>query len=249
VYLKWTARPAMGWTTRLTPAFIRADSTGLVTEPEEAFKIKAMASYASPEGWLVSGFYDYKNLQNSNNTFSNGIAATPQTYNQDIDSTLNSAGLSLSAMPHENVNVQANLYWVQNDFSSYLFTTNLQRWNPAVTFTPQDMSNYTVNSYVFNLGGDWQASDTLKLNGSYTLSKSSGDVASGIVLTQLQNATGTVDAIIDNILHTLSLGADYLINDTTTLRANYIYEYYDDNAYDLLSGGYNMLAIGVSFAL
>jgi len=249
VYLKWIARPAMGWTTRLTPSFVRADTTGLVSEPEEAFKIKAMASYASPEGWLVSGFYDYRNLQNSNNAFTNGVSATPGTYAQNVDSTLNSAGLSLSAMPSDNVNVQANLYWMQNDFSSYLFTTNVQRWNPAVAFTPQDMSNYKVNSYVLNLGGDWQASEKLKLNGSYTWSKSSGDVASGIVLTQLQAATGTVDSIIDNTLHTLSLGADYLINDKTTLRANYIYEYYDDNAYDLLTGGYNMLAIGVSFAL
>jgi predicted porin len=81
------------------------------------------------------------------------------------------------------------------------------------------------------------------------LTKSSGDVASGIVLTQLQGATGTVDSVIDNTLHTLSLGADYLLNDKATLRVNYIYEYYDDNAYDLLTGGYNMLVIGVSYAL
>jgi hypothetical protein len=240
----------MGWTTRLTPSFIRADTTGLVSEPEDAFKIKAMASYASPEGWLVTGFYDYKNLKNSNNTFTDGSAvATPQTYNQNVDSTLNSAGLSLNLMPRDDVNVQANLYWTQNDFSSYLFTTNVQRWDPTVAFSPGDASNYKVNSYVFNLGGDWQASDKLKLNASYAWSKSSGDVASGIVLTQLQDATGTVDSVIDNTLHTLSLGADYLLSDKATLRANYVYEYYDDNAYDLLSSGYNLLAIGVSFAM
>ena len=68
-------------------------------------------------------------------------------------------------------------------------------------------------------------------------------------MTQLQDSTGTVDR--DHRQHPahISLGADYLINDTTTLRANYIYDYYDDNAYDLLSGGVNMLAIGVSFTL
>ena len=69
------------------------------------------------------------------------------------------------------------------------------------------------------------------------------------MLTQLQDATGTVDSVIDNTLHTLSLGADYLLSDKATLRANYVYEYYDDNAYDLLSSGYNLLAIGVSFAM
>jgi hypothetical protein len=250
VYLKWIARPAKGWTTRLTPSFIRADTTGLVSEPGDAFKIKAMASYASPDGWLVSGFYDYKSLKNRNNTFTDGSGVTPpQTYNQDVNNTLNSAGLSLNLMPRDTVNVQANLYWMQNDFSGYLFTTNVQRWDPTVAFTPEDVSNCKVNTYVFNLGGDWQASDKFKLTASYTLSTSSGDVASGIVLAQLQAATGTVDSAIDNTLHTVSLGGDYLLNDKTTLRVNYIYENYNDNAYDLLDSGYSMLAIGVSFAM
>jgi len=251
LYLKWTARPAKGWTTRLTPSYTWADKTGLVAEPEEAFMLKAMASYAAPAGWLVSGFYDYKHKQNGNHTFTDGSAGpgTPLTYNQDIDSTLHSAGLSLNVMPRDNVNVYANLYWVQDDFSSYLFTTDVQRWNPAVTFTLVDQPNYKINSYVFSLGGDWQYNDKLKLNGSYTFSKSTGDVASGTVFTELQNATGMIDSIIDNTLHSLSLGADYLINDKTTLRVNYIYDYYDDNAYDLLTGGVHMLAIGVAFAL
>jgi hypothetical protein len=247
LYLKWIARPATGWTTRLTPSFIRADKTGLVSEPGEAFLLKAMVSYAAPEGWVVSGFYDYKNKRNSNNTFTDVVGAL--TYTQNTDSTLNSAGLSLSVMPRDNVNLQANLYWVQDDFSSYLFTTNVQRWNPAATFTLVDDPNYKIDSYVFSLGGDWQATDKLKLNGSYTFSKSTGDVASGIVLTDLQNATGTVDSIIDNTLHSFSLGADYLLNDKTRLRAMYIYDYYNDNAYDLLTGGVNMLAIGVYFSM
>lgn len=247
LYLKWIARPATGWTIRLTPSFIRADKTGLVSEPEETVQLKMMASYTTPEGWVLSGFYDSKKKQNNNNTFTDAAGAL--SYTQKIDSTLNSAGLSLSVMPRDNVNVQANLYWVQNDFTSYLFTTNVQRWNPPATFTLVDDPNYKINSYVFSLGGDWQASDKLKLNGSYTYSKSSGDLASGIVLTDLQNATGSVDAIIDNTLHSLSLGADYIFNDKTTLRAKCIYDYYDDNAYSLLNGGASMLAIGVSFAI
>jgi hypothetical protein len=69
------------------------------------------------------------------------------------------------------------------------------------------------------------------------------------VQTSLVAATGMIDSIIDNSLHSLSLGADYQINDKATLRVNYIYDYYDDNAYDLLTGGVNMLAIGVSFTM
>lgn len=247
VYLKWSARPAKGWTTRLTPSFIWADQTGLVTEPEEAFMLKAMVSYAAPAGWAVSGFYDYKNKLNSNNTFTDAIGA--QTYTQNMDSTLNSAGLSLNIRPRDNANLNANLYWTQDDFSSYLFTTNVQRWNPGAAFTLVDEPNYRIDSFVFNLGGDWQASDKLKLNGSYTFAKSTGDVASGTVLTELQSATDTVDSIIDNTLHSLTLGADYLLNDKTTLRAMYTYDFYDDNAYSLLTGGVNTLAIGISFKM
>jgi hypothetical protein len=252
VYLKWSARPAKGWTTRLTPSFTWADKTGLVAEPEEAFMLKAMASYAAPAGWLVSGFYDYKSKQNDNNTFTDGSAGpgTPLTYNQDIESTLHSLGFSLNVMPRDNVNAYANLYWMQDDFSSYLFRTNNERWHPSVNFTQLDeRPNYKIDSYVFSLGGDWQCNDKLKLNGSYTYSKSKGNVASGIVFTELQNATGTIDSIIDNTLHSLSLGADYTLSEKATLRVNYIFDYYDDNAYDLLTGGVNMLAVGVSFTM
>jgi hypothetical protein len=60
---------------------------------------------------------------------------------------------------------------------------------------------------VINVGGDWWAQDKLNLNGSYTRMKCSGVVASGIVYTQLQDATGSTDLVIDNTLYTLSLGA------------------------------------------
>ena len=69
-------------------------------------------------------------------------------------------------------------------------------------------------------------------------------MASGKVFTDFQNTTGTADSIINNTLLSFSLGVGYLINDKTSLRVNYISDYYDDNAYDLLTGGVNMLAIG-----
>jgi hypothetical protein len=247
VYLKWTARPAMGWNLRVTPSFTWADETGLVTEPEDAFKLKTMLSYAAPEGWVVSGFYDYTDKQNGNNSFTDGDGIL--TYNQETDSTLHSAGLSVNGTPRENVNAYASLYWMQDDFSSYLFRTDVERWNPNVVFTLIDTPNYEVDSWVFTLGGDWQASDKLKLDGSYTFSKSTGDVASGEVLTSIVDATGTVDAVIDNTLHSFALGAGYLLNDKATLRLNYVYDRYEDDAYDLLSGGVHLLAIGVSYAM
>ncbi len=247
VYLKWTARPATGWNLRVTPSFTWADETGLVTEPEEMFRLKTMLSYAAPEGWVVSGFYDYTDKQNGNNSFSDGTGAL--SYNQEIDSTLHSAGVSANAMLRENVNAYASLYWMQDDFSSYLFRTDVQRWNPGVVFTLVDEPNYQVDSWVMSLGGDWQYSDKLRLDGSYTLSKSSGDVASGTVLDSIVAATGTTDAVIDNTLHSFALGANYLVNDRATLRVNYVYDRYSDDAYDLLSGGVHLLAVGVSYAM
>ena len=247
LYLKWTARPAMGWNLRVTPSFTWADDTGLVTEPEEMFKLKTMLSYAMPEGWVVSGFYDYTDKQNGNNSFTDGTGTL--SYNQEIDSTLHSAGVSVNGMLREHVNAYASLYWMQDDFSSYLFRTNIERWNPGVVFTLVDAPNYQVDSWVMSLGGDWQYSDKLRLDGSYTLSKSNGDVASGTVLTSLVTATGTTDAVIDNTLHSFALGGNYLLNDKATLRVNYVYDRYSDDAYDLLSGGVHLLAVGVSYAM
>jgi len=247
VYLRWTARPAQGWTTRVIPSYLWSDKTGMVTEPEQAFTLKATASYASPDGWVASGFYDYRKRENDNNTFTDGDGVL--SYNQDLDGTLNSAGLSLNLMPRDNINVYGNLYWMQDDVSSYLFTTSSRRWDPTVVFTLIDQPNYQVDSYVFNLGGDWQASDKLNLSSSYTYTRSKGDVASGVVYTQLVAATGTVDAVIDNDLHSFAVGGDYLLSDKAAVKLNYIYDYYNDNAYDLLSGGVHTLAVGLAFTL
>jgi len=247
VYLKWTARPALGWNLRVTPSYTWADKTGLVTEPEEAFKLKSMLSYAAPAGWVVNGFYDYTNRRNSNNTFTDGDGAP--SYSQDIDRTLHSAGASLNVTPRDYVNTFVNLYWMQDDASSYLFSSTVQRWNPAVAFTLLPESNYKIDSYVLSLGGEWEFSDKISLNGSYTYSKSRGDVASGEVLDSLVTATGTVDARIDNTLHSFALGGDYAINPKAKLRVHYVYDQYDDKAYDLLSGGVHMIAVGVAFTL
>jgi len=246
VYLKWTARPAMGWNLRVTPSFTWADETGLVTEPEEMFKLNTMLSYATPEGWVVSGFYDFTDKQNSNNSFTDTVGGLTQQ--QEIDSTLHSAGLSLNGSLREDVNTYASLYWMQDDFSSYLLSSSVTRWDVTV-FDRVDNPNYQVDSWVLSLGGDWQYSDKLSLDGSYTFTKSSGDVASGTVQDRLVAATGTVDSRIDNSLHSFALGADYLLNDKATLRVNYFYDRYNDDAYDLLSGGVHMLAMGFSYSL
>jgi hypothetical protein len=247
IYLNWSARPAQGWTTRLKPSYVWSDETGLVTEPEEAFLIKTSVSYAAPQGWMASGFYDYKNRKNGNKSFTDGNGLTSQS--QSLDGTLHSAGLSLNHTPRDYLNIYGNLYWMQYDVSTYLFTSNPRRWENNVVFTLVDEPNYKIDSYVFNLGGDWDINEKLNLSASYTYTRSKGDVASGTVYNQLVAATGTVDAVIDNTLHSFAVGSDYLLGERSTIKLNYIYDRYNDDAYDLLSGGVHTLALGLAYAL
>ncbi len=251
VYVRWIARPMPGMTVRVTPSYLWADKTGLVTEPEESIKLKAAVSYAAADGMTVNGYYNYKHRQNGNNTFTDKVVAPPAplTYNQDIDNTFHSAGASLNLTPTERVSASISLDWAQTDFESYYFSTDNRRFEVAandIIFAIRDSSNYKIDTWSLSLNGDWQASDRLKLNAGYTYSMSEGDVASGLIATEL---AGTIDGRIDNTLHSFILGANYGLKKNTTLRAGYMYDNYDDSVYDALSGGVHTLMAGVSFAL
>lgn len=254
VYLKWIARPMPGVTVRVTPSYLWADKTGLVTEPEESLNLKAAVSYAAADGMQVSGYYNYKHKQNGNNTFTNALAndGLGTTQAQDVDNTFHSAGASLNLTPAERVSASVSLDWTQNDFESYYFSTDRRRYEAGLTaastlnFLIRDTSVYKVDTWSLSLNGDWQANDRLKLDAGYTFSVSEGDVASGLVASEL---AGTVDGRIDNTLHSFILGANYGLKKGTTLRAGYMYDKYDDDVYDALSGGVHTLMAGVSFAL
>lgn len=247
IYVDWSARPARGWKLKIKPSLIQADETALVVEPEEAVILKTKLSYASPDGWFVNGFYDYENQQNGNNSFTDGDGSN--SYNQEIDSVMHSGGLGLILLPHRNVNTYINIFWTQDDISSYLFESNVVRVNPNVEFTLVDNPNYRVNSNVWDLGADWRISDKTLLNANYSYTKSEGNVASGVVQDSLVSATGTVDAIIDNTLHSLALGIEYDMSDSAQLQFNYFYDDYQDNAFGALSGGVNTVIVGVAFKL
>lgn len=247
IYVDWNSRPASGWKLKIKPSFIRADETGLVVEPEEAFVLKTKLSYASPDGWFLNGFYDYKDMQNGNSSFTDGDGGN--SYTQELDSVMRSGGLGLILLPHRNVNTYINVFWTQDDISSYLFESNVVRWNPSVNFTLVDQPSYQVDSNVWDLGADWRISDRTLLNVNYTYTRSKGNAASGALQDSLESATGTVDAIIDNTLHSLSLGIEYDMSDNARLQLNYFYDDYQDNAYGVLSGGLNTVILGVAWKL
>lgn len=242
VYVKLISRPMKGVTVRVTPSYLWANKTGLVTEPEEAIRLNAKVTYAAPSGMLVSGYYDYQNKKNDNNFFTgtDGVTAT-----QDIEKTLQSAGASLNLPLSEWTSLSASLSWFQDDYETFYFGTNRRRFeapaNPVI-FATRDRSNYLIDTYVFSLGGDFQATDALSYTGSYTFSKSTGDTASGEILTELP----TVDGKIKNSVQTLALGADYAFKKTMKFRGSYSYDYYSDKVYTELTGGVHTVMLGIS---
>jgi len=253
LYVNLVSRPMPGVIFRLTPSYVWADKTGLVTEPEKAVNVKAKLSYAATNGMLVSGYYNYKKKENAAGTLADALlpAGTDGAVTtQNVNKVQQAAGVSLNLPVSEWINTTASLSWMQDDFATHYLSSNRRRFeapNNAIAFLIRDRSNYNVNTTVFSLGGDWQATDALRYNGSYTYSHSKGDTASGQILTELTATAGSIDGRINSTVHTLALGADYALKKTTKLRATYSYDYYDDKVYNALTGGVNTLMLGLSF--
>ncbi|MDP2366652.1 MtrB/PioB family outer membrane beta-barrel protein [Rhodoferax sp.] len=249
LYVNWNARPMPGMILRVTPAYVTASQTGLVSEPEEAFTLKTKLSYAAKNGMLASGYYNYKNYKNANNAFTDstvGGAPAAITTRQDNNKTQQSAGVSLNFPVSEWINTTASLSWLQGDFASNFLRSNRRRYEGTqnVLFADAGRSNYNVDSHILTLGGDWQVSDNLRWNGNYTWSKSKGNIASGYIFDQL-SANNTIDGTINSALHSLALGVDYAVKKNIKLKASYVYEYNKDASYPALTGGYHALMMGV----
>jgi len=266
IYLKWVARPMPGMTLRITPSYIWADKTALVTLPETSLNLKTAVSYAMTDAMQLNAYYNFKDKENGNNSFTNtrkepallGTAPnqTPNPlhdtvtlgteYSQKADDTFHAAGVSLNLAPMERVNAGVSLDWVQNDFETYFFGTNRRRFEADIVFDPRGTSAFKVDTWSLSLNGDYQASDRLRLNAGYTFSKSDGD------LTTTSTATSGAYVIndkIDHTLHSFILGANYGLKKNMTLRGGYVYDKYEDDAYSALSGSVHTLMAGVSFAL
>jgi hypothetical protein len=254
LYANWIARPMPGVTLRVSPAYVWASETGQVTEPEKAFALKAKLTHAAKNGMLTSGYYNYRNQKNANNsiiaaTAINEIPPAGAATTQDLDRTQQAAGLSLNLPVSEWINTSASLSWMQDDFASYYLRSGRRRYEAPlaqVTFITNDRPTYKIDTYVLTLGGDWQVNDDLRYNGSYTWSKSKGNTASGDIYTAL-SAANTIDGTINSAVHSLALGADYVLKKNVKLKASYVYEYNKDASYSDLTGGYHTLMLGVGF--
>jgi len=246
VYLNWVMRPMRGMTVRVTPSVLRASDTGLVTEPAESLHLKAKLNYAASNGTSVSGYYNYKNRKNDNNTLTEVLATKLDgaSLAQNTNHTLQSAGVTVGLTPSEKLRATAGLSWMRNDFATYFFSTNRRRYeapNNPVLFVPRDESNYEVDTYVLSVGADLQASAVLRYSGSYSFAHSKGHNTSGYIAASLP----VVDDQVNSDIQTLSLGVDYALRKTVTLKGAYTYEYFKDKVYGDLTGGLHALMLGV----
>jgi hypothetical protein len=252
IYLKFVSRPSQGLTLRVTPSYLWADRTGLIVEPEESLNLKTLVSYVTPRGTMVSGYYNYKDEQNTNKSYTNAVAPTGvdgASVDQDVDQTLHSAGAALSLTPAAGASLSLGVDWIQNDFESFYFSTNRRRFeNPAggITFTRRDRSQYKIDTLSASLGGDWRPRESLTLNGGYTYARSEGDVGSGLVARELASTT---DGTIDTTLHTLLFGASFEPKKGLGLWAQYLFEDYENDSYDLVSGSLHTITVGFAFKL
>lgn len=252
IYLKFVSRPGQGWTVRITPSYLQADETGLITEPEESFNLKTFASYVTPGGTMLSAYYNYKDEQNSNKSYTNAVAPTGADgarVGQDVAQTLSSAGASLSLTPAAGASLSLGLDWMQSDFESFYFSTNRRRFeNPTggITFATRDRSQYKIDTLSLSLGGEWQAMESLTLSGGYTYATSDGDVASGLIAQELGS---TIDGSVDTTLQSLLLDGRYDVTAGFGLWLQYLYEDYEDGSYDLISGSLQTITVGFGFKL
>ncbi|MFA4969399.1 MAG: MtrB/PioB family outer membrane beta-barrel protein [Sulfuritalea sp.] len=249
LYVNLIARPMPGMVLRVSPSYLAASETGLVTEPDKSFGLKTKLSYAAKDGTLASGYYNYRDRKNANNSITDNAAAVlpaGATTTQDLDRTQQAAGVSLNFPVSEWINTSASLSWMQDDFAGYYLRQGRRRFeapNNAITFIVNDRPNYKVDTYVLTLGGDWQVNDELRWNGNYTWSQSKGHTASGDIATALT----AIDDTINSSVHSLALGVDYVVKKNVKLKASYVYEYNKDGSYSDLTGAYHTLMLGVGF--
>ncbi len=271
VFVKLVARPAQGWTVRVTPSYLWSSQTGLVTEPEELFKLKTQLSYSKPERQqlLVSGYFNYSDAKNGLLGFSDytvtgaggaGVygATQPGVFGpaqlQQVGSTFRAGGLNLSWEPAEAMKTQLGYDWNQTDFSTYYFSSNRVRYHYLLV----PGNNILTSTDILALDRARSKVDTHGLYAQLEQPWRQFLFAAGYSVTWAQGQTGSglagqtlpaVDDRVDNTLQTLSLGLEYRVRASLSLHGGLILDDYRDRVYSQLSGGRSTVLLGMSVRL
>jgi len=241
IYLKYKFRPAKGLTLEVAPSYMWADKTAYPTEPADSVNVKLSASYLAASGVLVSGYYTYKHATNDDLTITE-TSPVADTVNQSIDDIFHTAALTFAYSPRQTVNTYATLFWTQTDAETYYLASRNVGTGFVVPYF--DQLSYKVNNLGAVFGVGWQATDVLAVKASYSLSQSWGRPTEG----STQEA-GTQHASIDSLIHGITLGGDYQLDDQKTLKAYYLFQYYEDNVHPEFDGGLHnlMLSLAMKF--
>ena len=78
VFIRLASRPDKGWMIRVTPSYLWASQTGLVSEPEERWKLRSLVTYTKPEQneLSISGYYNITDTKNGLLGYSDYIVPT-----------------------------------------------------------------------------------------------------------------------------------------------------------------------------
>lgn len=262
VYLKMVARPARGWTVRITPSYLWANVAGpSSTDPNERFKLKTSIAYTKPE-WselAITGYYNYTQKINDTLSYSDyslSPAGFTSPQNQVTKNKMQSFGVNMSLSPAEELKLNLAYDWSQNDFSTNFFSTNRLRFdypivysgvvNPHSTvpldFILLDRTTFDVTNHTISAGIEKRWS-RYTFSGNFSLNWAKGQNAEGLAGQTLPAA----DKTIDSQLRTLSLGVEYALRKDVSVRGIFAHDNYKDKVSDALSGSRNVLWMGLNY--
>jgi len=240
VFLKASMRPVDGLVLHLTPSYQWAGKVGSTAEAEEALGFKTDASYVTAGGKVLGFYYAYNRTRNS----ALNVVASTTSARQSVLNGQHSAGVSMSAALGAKTNSSVSLDWNQSDFQSYYYTSSTRRYEAVTAFRSRGKSKSLINTTTLAMDTDWQVKENLKLTGGYALSRSEGDIASGLIATELAS---TNDGAVDNYLHVLSIGADYAYAKDVSIKGRYAFDRYQDKQYSSLSGSGHTLTASLAY--
>ena len=240
VRTRWKLSPRVSL--RATPSVLWAADTGYVTEPERAAKMNLALAYTNADGTgSATAFYTIRTRRNDNLSFTgtDGVAVT-----QDSRGSLQQLGVAGTVTPLATTNVFWSYAWSRDEYNANLFGATARRYDATPTFySREDRQTYLLGSHTFTLGADITPGGRTQYGVSYTATRTSGDAASGRVLSVLP----TQDGRIKNWYHTAALRAERDLGGSFKLGISYLLDYYSDGSYADLTGGLNTFIMGVGY--
>lgn len=232
-FLALRVKPFRPLTAKIKGYLSKADETALTTEPMKRHGLKASADYVVPvlSGGVLTAFCNIDHKENKDNFYRDllGTANDPRVNHEtENDSIAWGVTESLAIIPE--ISWTTSYIFNRSDFQTSFIRTDILRpdvQGASVDFTDFGNLIYNVDTHTVTTGINYQVIPALTLSSSYTISKTTGDLAEdSLTISDTQNGE------IENQIQTLTLACDWSINQHVKLNLNYSYEEYMDDNYD-----------------